>query len=186
MLKHDHGIKDKKEVWEKDWPLAFDRYFWYQRHHYFAMGQYLRGNVLDIGSGPGYLCAFVQPNEAWYCGVDISPKAIEEGKKLFPAAEFVVADANKEKLKFADNSFQTVVLGEVVEHLEDYQNLFKEAKRISSEYILITVPVYLPQPDHVWPQWSLEDCEREFKQLGKILEIRRQYEHNYNLIWIRK
>ena len=88
--------------------------------------------------------------------------------------------------KFEDGSFKTVVISEVCEHLEDYQTLLSEAKRISNEYILITVPVNMPQPDHVWPKWSYEDCEREFGRLGTILEIRRNYEYNYNLIWIRK
>jgi len=186
MLKNQDAVKDMKEVWENDWPPAFDRYFWYQRHRYLQMGQYLRGNVLDIGCGPGYLCAFVEPNENHYHGVDISQKAIDEGKKLFPGAFFTVADVSSGLDKFSNNSFKTVVLSEVVEHIENYKKLLNEAVRISSEYILITVPVDMPQPDHIWPKWDFEDIEREFGFMGKILEIKRNYEYNFNIIWIRK
>ena len=40
----------------------------------------------------------------------------------------------------ADNSYQVVTLLEVLEHIKDYQKAIKNAIRLSSDFIVITVP----------------------------------------------
>jgi len=43
-------------------------------------------------------------------------------------------------LKFQNNSFDTVLLFEVLEHVENPYKILKEAKRVARKNILITVP----------------------------------------------
>jgi ubiquinone/menaquinone biosynthesis C-methylase UbiE len=43
-------------------------------------------------------------------------------------------------LKFSDNSFDTALLFEVLEHANNPDAILKEAKRVSSKNVLITVP----------------------------------------------
>ena len=56
---------------------------------------------------------------------------------LYDVPNFV--QANAESLPFKDNSFDTAVLAEVLEHVEDPVKAMKEAKRVASK-IIITVP----------------------------------------------
>lgn len=186
MIKNEKGIHDKKVQWDKDWAEVKDIYFWRLRQHFFAVAEKLRGTVCDIGGGVGYLCAFVKPNESFYTCVDISQVGLDYGKMLFPAATFVQADATKDRLPFPDNTFDTVVMSEVIEHQEDYQNLLSEARRISRDQIVITVPMDLWNDDHVWPVWSEEDVRREFASVGKIESVYRDPIYNFNLIVIKK
>lgn len=43
-------------------------------------------------------------------------------------------------LKFPNNSFDTVLLFEVIEHVDNPHNVLKEAKRVAKKNILIAVP----------------------------------------------
>ena len=186
MIKNEKGIHDKKSQWNKDWAEVKDIYFWRLRQHYFAVADKLVGTVCDIGCGPGYLCGFVKPNESLYTGVDISQVGLDYGKMLFPAANFVQADMAVDTLPFGDNSFDTVVMSEIIEHLLDYSNLLKEAHRICANRIVITVPIDLYNDDHVWPIWTEEDIRREFRFLGNIQNIVRDEVYNFNLVTIYK
>lgn len=185
-IKNELADVNKKEVWNRDWQGVKDIYFWRLRQHYFGVAPLLRGKVLDLGCGPGYLAAWTEPNESFYTGVDISETAIGYGKELFPAATFLVHDLAVDTLPFENNSFETVVMSEVIEHLPDYSHLLQEAKRVSSKYILISVPVNMPNPDHVWPEWSEEDIKREFSILGNIKLIKTDTIYNFNVVWIEK
>jgi len=184
MNKNEKALVDKKEYWEKEWPTVFNRYFWRRRQHMLMVADYLRPSVLDVGCGPGYLAGLTKPNEAHYTGVDISKKAIEHGKMLFPGAKFEVVNALK-GLPFGDNQYQTVVACEFLEHIEDYHSVLDEMKRVSRGEVIITVPINLPNPDHVWPEWGWSDIEKEFGEHGDIVEIRRVYEYNFNIIRLR-
>lgn len=186
MIKNDKAIHDKKIQWDKDWAEVKDIYFWRLRQHYFAVANKLVGTVCDIGCGPGYLCGFVKPNESFYTGVDISQVGLDYGKMLFPAAKFVQADVAADNLPFDTSSFDTVVMSEVIEHLPDYSHLLSEARRISRNRIVITVPVDLYNDDHVWPVWTEEDIRREFASVGTIESIDIDPIYNFNLICLKK
>lgn len=186
MIKNEKGVHEKKELWNRDWEEVKTIYFWRLRQHYFAVAEKLEGTVCDIGCGPGFLAGFVKPNESLYTGVDISQVGLDYGKMLFPASTFIQADMAVDKLLFGDNTFDTVVMSEIVEHLPDYSNLLSEARRISKNKIVITVPIDLYNDDHVWPIWTEEDIRREFSSVGRIESIFRDTIYNYNLVVIRK
>lgn len=183
MKKNEKALVDKKEYWEKSWPTVFNRYFWRRRQHMLMVSEYLRVPVLDVGCGPGYLAGLIKPNEAHYTGVDISKEAVEHGKMLFPAANFKVADATK-GLPYGNGEFEMVTACEFLEHIEDYHGVIEEMKRVSRSEVIVTVPIKLPNPDHVWPQWDYKDIESEFGKHGRILEIRRVHEYNFNIVRI--
>jgi ubiquinone/menaquinone biosynthesis C-methylase UbiE len=63
-------------------------------------------SVLDIGCGQGYdVAAFIALG--MQCeGVEINPRYVKEGRKLFPNAK--ITSANAERLPFADGSFALV------------------------------------------------------------------------------
>ncbi len=73
--------------------------------------------VLDIGCGRGEFALHCAKNNALVWGLDYAPTALEFAKSLpiSPCLGFQQADA--ENLPFADNSFDTIFMLDVVEHL---------------------------------------------------------------------
>ena len=180
-------LEDYEKGWDERWERGWGSYYWRLHPFYRAVEQYLHSSpVLDIGCGAGFLAARVFPNLAWYTGVDISGKAVELGEMLFPGAKFLRHDAEHKPLPFKDNSFATVVCSELIEHLEDYSLLLSEIQRVSRAYMVITVPVNMHGCGHVWPVWGYDDVIEQFSQLGKILVVHIDLEHNFYLLWIRK
>ena len=96
-------------------------------------------SVLDVGCGEGYLCSrFKKKGINTIAGIDISKKRIKYAKKRFKEIEFKIG--NLYDLLFNDNSYDLVSLVEVLEHAENIDKALNEVKRISKEYVLITVP----------------------------------------------
>ncbi|AUB56455.1 hypothetical protein BK008_10365 [Methanobacterium sp. MZ-A1] len=92
--------------------------------------------ILDIGCATGDYCIALTEREFECTGVDINPQYIEEARKKNVNALVSESDF----LNFEDNSFDTALLFEVLEHVENPYNLLKEAKRVAKKNVLITVP----------------------------------------------
>ena len=90
--------------------------------------KYVKGRVLDIGSGSGSLVNLI-PNAV---GVDLVPKHLNSIK------------GDVANLPFKDRSFDTVFCTELLEHLcdSDLESGLKEVRRILSGkgHLIITVP----------------------------------------------
>jgi ubiquinone/menaquinone biosynthesis C-methylase UbiE len=98
-----------------------------------------QGSHLDIGSGSGALVKLVKqaaPNFSSSC-VDYTDKLIDD--KSIPLA---VVDLNFEKLPHVDNSFDFVTCTEVIEHLENYRLIIREAFRVTKPggLVVFTTP----------------------------------------------
>ena len=174
-------VEDLDAEWEKNQWV----YFWRLRHHYLLVAEYLSGKVLDIGCGPGYLAAFVKPNAHWYWGIDISPEAIRQAQILFPESHFLTGDVESEPLPYGDNEFDTVVVSEVFEHLEDHAPLIKEVRRVTKEFVVVTTPISMGGVGHIWPRWRYSNILHLAQRLGHVIEIRRAFEIRTNLAYVR-
>ncbi|MEW6428527.1 MAG: methyltransferase domain-containing protein [Thermodesulfobacteriota bacterium] len=102
------------------WPL-FRKLFTFvsgypKRRWSFFKGLPAPGNILELGCGNGgnLNCARLVHPSATLFGVDIVQAA-----DLFPDINFAHADIDREKLPFADDSFDAVVLVHVIEHLRN-------------------------------------------------------------------
>ena len=97
-------------------------------------------NVLDVGCGTGETLSFLKTifPQARLVGVDVSGQAVKYTKHRGHGAK--IADALH--LPFADGSFDTVLLLDVIEHIKDDAKVVKEAKRVLKPggTIIITVP----------------------------------------------
>ena len=109
-----------------------------------------RGNfILDAGCGLSPFLNGVGNNFKYKWGLDYSPKTIEECKKLYPECFFLRGDVTN--MPFLENSFDVVVCGEVIEHLEDYKKLVSEMARVATRRIIISTPkLEIDEPEHLW------------------------------------
>jgi SAM-dependent methyltransferase len=97
--------------------------------------------LLDAGCGEGFgLKHLLDEGLALaYVGCDFSYEALHWGRaNLLPGFPASVADVHH--LPFADNSFPLVICLEVLEHLPDSQVGLRELARVSSEYLILSVP----------------------------------------------
>ena len=82
--------------------------------------------VLDLGCRYGALTrAYAEGNDV--VGVDVDRDALAEAAKLGIETRWADVD---EPLPFADESFDVVVAGELLEHVRDPQRLVAEARRV--------------------------------------------------------
>ena len=96
-------------------------------------GKYIKGNILNLGGGgEKFLEMWLKKMEhsyTRYIEIDIAGN---------PDLEL-----NLEKelpLPFEDNSFDTVIATDVLEHLDDLHELFDEMVRICNDHIIISLP----------------------------------------------
>ena len=97
--------------------------------------------VLDAGCGEGFVAGYLHKRDAALkiTGIDYSPEAVECARSLFGhAAEFQIGSLLN--LPYADNSFDTVVCSEVLEHIEDHEKAMQELKRVARNFVVISVP----------------------------------------------
>lgn len=98
--------------------------------------QNVTGTVLEVGCGWGFVLAWVNGQ----AGVEINPALVELAQILSPEREFKTADARA--LPYEAESFDTVMLPEVLEHMEFHEvgGAVHEALRVARRRVLITVP----------------------------------------------
>jgi len=95
------------------------------------------GTVIDIGCNWG----FVSNEMGASMGIDINPENIKYAKGAFPRIRFCIGDIIQ-GLAFPDGAYDTVVLADILEHL-DWQLVdfaVVEASRICRRKVLITLP----------------------------------------------
>lgn len=108
------------------------------------------GTTVDVGGADGYGTSLI-PDAV--C-VDISPRRVERAREAGVAG--VVGDACA--LPFPDRSFDTAVLGEILEHLDNPGLAFAEACRVARERVIVSLPTRgWIDPTHQW-RISLDVC----------------------------
>lgn len=102
------------------------------------------GGVLDVGCGAGNLLDLLKERGVPAEGADIS----EEALNICRAKGHKVAslDLVSGKLPFPDQSFDQVVLLDVLEHSYDPENLLREARRVAKSFVIVGVPNFNSLP----------------------------------------
>ncbi len=82
--------------------------------------------VLDIGCGVGAFVRRLREFSPHVCGVDIDAERVAQGARELPGLALAVG----EYLPFADETFDVVLMHEVLEHVTDDAATLAEAKRV--------------------------------------------------------
>ena len=94
------------------------------------------GKCLDIGFGSGVYTKYLKALGHRVVGIDNEPEFVRQAKKIYPDIEFI--NGSIYKLPFKENEFDTVILFDVLEHVDEKVAL-KEIARVGKRAI-ITVP----------------------------------------------
>jgi len=95
-------------------------------------------SILDLGCGDGSLSKrLIEEKGCKVIGLDLSEEAVKLARKNGIDAR--VGDLEK-RLDFESNSFDYVILCDVLEHLFDPLFSLKEALRVSKKYVIIAFP----------------------------------------------
>ncbi len=171
--------------------------------------------LFDVGCGTAPIFDMIVNSEEgrWdnikkYKGTDYSEDMIACCTQMFPYGKFEVEDARH--LTEADNSWECVLLLHSLDHIKQYDEVIKEAARVSSKYILIVLwRAFAPEGVHVndrnmiakkegeepWEdtylvQYSAQALTEEFKKNGlKVEEIAEGIDLNsdqskYNFLYL--
>ncbi len=85
--------------------------------------------VLDIGCGAGDFTALLSEAGAEAIGVDVARSALRRAGSRHPGLDFRLAPIDG-PLPFADNAFDLVWAGEVIEHVADTAQWLSEVRRV--------------------------------------------------------
>lgn len=126
--------------------------------------------VLDIGCGVGVFTKLVKtihPScEVW--GTDISDQACTDNTYENPQIKYLCQSVGHQEL-LPDNYFDLAFSGEVLEHLDQPEDLFKDACRVlkTGGKFVVTTPsgAMIQSNEHVW-YFTHEDVEKLFKDNG--------------------
>lgn len=125
--------------------------------------------VLDFGCHVGRAAASLREAGYEVVGVDLSESAVRSARKNVPEVPFEVIPSEN-KIPFPDESFDTCIATEVIEHLFDVSGFLREIHRIlvPGGSLLITTP------DHGWlKNFILITCrfEKHFSPLGQHIRF---------------
>jgi ubiquinone/menaquinone biosynthesis C-methylase UbiE len=140
------------EVWShREQQTCRDRIHWMCAH---VAGE----RVLDIGCSQGIASLLLGQEGHKVIGVDIDPEVIEFAQRELATRPDAIKEnvefrlISPEGLPFDDASFDSVLLGEVIEHLNRPERMLAETRRVLKPggTVVITTPFGLhPDPGHV-------------------------------------
>ena len=125
-----------------------------QRERIEWLKQNIRGSLLEIGCSTGFVLNYVGGG----VGVDVDELRLEYARRTYPGSKFLLADAAK--LPFMDKEFDTVMIPDILEHVEQEhaQKIINEAVRVGKK-LVVTVPnagkknynkTLVENPEHRW------------------------------------
>ena len=98
-------------------------------------------SILDSGCGKGRWVEWALKHHRGYYGIDIDAACIKKCSTDFPMMRFRVGDSRK--IPFKPDSFDTVLLVEVIEHLVNEKDVYRalhEACRVAKKCVAMTTP----------------------------------------------
>jgi ubiquinone/menaquinone biosynthesis C-methylase UbiE len=165
-------------------------------------------NLLDTGCGMGFFeknFSSILKN-SYVSGIDISPINIKEARKFCKEKNITFKVANAERMPFIDETFDIILMSDVIEHVLNPTLCFKEMKRVLKKdgVIFLIVPVcpdlpfkksliFLYRKHYGWKHFSDKHIEEHLRtytlqtlkyELSKYFEIEKIIKHHIFSIFI--
>ena len=172
--------------------LAITNFLW---PNHVAMARFLRstlprdrgGRYLEIGPGHGFLLLSALEVGGFdeVLGVDLSAASVEQTRTIidhfYPGAPARVEQQDfLEASDLEPGSFDAVVMGEVLEHVEQPQVFLERIAELAKDdaYVFVTTCINAPAVDHIYLWRTTDDLEQMITDAGlRIVEpLRLPYE----------
>jgi SAM-dependent methyltransferase len=124
--------------------------------------------VLDVGCGDGYLLHLARASARLVVGIDPERAAVTLAAGLLRDAPRVrVTQGSSYELPFRDESFDVVLMADVIEHLGDAAAAVRECHRVLRPHgrLLVTTPKW--RPDRMWDTTHVKEFTPA--ELGDVL-----------------
>ena len=133
-----------------------------------------QSNHLEVGSGHGLLLSLAHEsnNDINLTALDISETSLNKTKlclqKLSPLSKLDTIQQNLMQADSIDKKFDSAVMSELLEHLEDPQAALLKVKKLLSKdgLIYLNVPLNSPAPDHIYLFKTPETLQEYVKKAG--------------------
>jgi len=142
---------DYKNFEEKRWKGREQQLVFRHKIAYELLIKSNSNSFLDIGCGDGVFEEFIENKNKNIksTGIDFSSTAVESAKERNLNADFIMADVTSGGVPFDDNSFDTVIALDVLEHQFAPQDLLKEMKRVAKKFVIVGVPNFSSFPSRI-------------------------------------
>ncbi|MFH1257799.1 MAG: methyltransferase domain-containing protein [Candidatus Micrarchaeota archaeon] len=103
--------------------------------------------ILDVGCGGGFIGKILKDNGNDYTGCDLQDGPIRQARKK----GLKVIKAKAQDLPFKDNTFDIVIMPEVIEHFVETDKALKELKRVTKPggKVIVTTPNFTSFRDRI-------------------------------------
>jgi len=119
-------------------------------------------NVLDVGAGDRLITYVVGIK-----GVDNDPTAVAIAQEK--GADVILGDAHS--LPFKDEEFDSVFMGDTLEHLKDPIKALIEARRVLKYYLYLAGPLAGDGLEkYEYQKWTVEELKEKVESVGFIKE----------------
>ena len=134
--------------------------------------------VLDIGTGEGQIIRALEGMSIDAVGIDQSQKQIKRGKEINPSSFLLRALA--EDLPFSYAFFDAAISCLVVEHIERFEESFREASRViksGGRFLLVMNHPLVQSPGSSWVEDWTTDPPEKYWRIGSYLreELSEEY-----------
>lgn len=143
---------------------------------YVAAQGYIRGDLFEIGCGEGRGVELLAPKASSYTAIDKIQSVIDKLKAQHPAYKFIQGNIPPIS-EIADNSFDSIVSFQVIEHINKDKEYLKEIFRIlkpGGKALLTTPNIKLSLSRNPWHEreYTATQLENIAKEIFPIVEMK--------------
>jgi 2-polyprenyl-3-methyl-5-hydroxy-6-metoxy-1,4-benzoquinol methylase len=183
----DHVYFDDEYMKKYMYGLALTSFLWpnHAALHKFFVDTFPKGvggTYLEVGPGHGYYFrqAAALGNFSRMIGVDISPTSVELSNDIMrhhqveTAAEIQIQQADFLQFSGDGDTFSCIVMGEVLEHVDNPGLFLQKIRQLSgpSTHIYVTTCVNAPAVDHIFLFSTAAEVEELADDSGLVVEDR--------------
>lgn len=119
--------------------------------------------IADVGCGPGHVAAWVARQGAKAVGIDLSPKMIAVGRRIYPEVEFREGDFLS--LPAGDSEFAAVIALYSIIHMEpcELHRAFEEIRRVLRPSGLLLVSFHVGSEVRHLTEWWDHEVNLDFR-----------------------
>jgi len=136
-MEHWDAVAHKRDHWQ-----GMGRWYHDRLGQVFKFIVVPNQRILELGCGKGDLLALLQPERG--VGVDFSAEMIERARTKYPNLQFIQADAHD--LSGIGETFDTIILSDLVNDLWDVQRVFEQITPLCHPYTRLVINFY----SHLW------------------------------------